>query len=1110
MRLHLIVLGILLSCSALVAEEKNDRPIRALLVTGGCCHDYTHQKTILTEGISARANVVWSIVHEGDGSTDHKLSLYDDPAWAKHFDVVVHDECFADVKDAAFVRGILKAHQNGLPAVNLHCAMHCYRVNFDHFKEWFEFTGIDSRSHGAQLPIALSYIATNEPILKGLGAWTTGPEELYNNVEIWKTVTPLIYGQQGNDKSLVAWMNNYRGTRVFSTTLGHNNATVSDPCYLDLVTRGLLWAVNKLDAAHLKPAKIKRKAQKMVRVPINLALHKKATASASENGHPPELSIDDNPETRWCAPDGGSNYWWQVDLGQPEEIAGIRIVWEKDNTIYEYKVDGSSDGTTWKPLLEKKGEARPQVDEQKFTATDIRHVRITITKASPGAWFSFFEFEVQGKELVERPAMDSPDTLLSGVRSPAGFEQTLFASPPNISYPTCLEATPWGDVFVGVDLNGSLDQQRDRGWVVRCRDKDGDGVADEFLTFAKMDSPRGLVFDHNTLYVMHPPFLEAFHDDNGDGKADRSEILVRGLGNDLDFRGADHTCNGVRMGIDGWLYIALGDYGALNAVAKDGSHLQLHGGGIVRVRSDGSQLEEVVHGTRNIYDVAIDPFMNIFTCDNTNDGDDWNLRLSHMIPTGEYGYPSLFRNFSREIMPAMRDFGGGSPTGALFMDEPGLPDDFGFGLYTCQWGWNNVSRHPLKKSGATFAADKETFLNIPRPTGIAADGLGNLYVASWKGATFNYAGVNAGFVVRVAPIGNEPKTFPELSKQSDRELIARLTSPSATQRLHVQREILRRKNGVNFIKPLRDLASSAKPRPVRAAAIFTLGQINQPTAWKSLVKLSNEPALLELALKALKDSKTQTLEMAQLFVDDLTDKDPAVRLQAVIALHRIEHRAAADRVVPLLLDEDVAVTLAAFRALIAFRAKDVCLKTLDSSNADLASGVLRVLGNLHDTDIVDNLLQRLAQNTSPKEAILETLCRLYFREGAWDGSWWTTRPDTSGPYYKPTPWEGTARIDAALRKELDKSDPRTTRFLLLMSQKYKIDFPNVSPQALESIVIDVSLPSSTRKKAFQTMAKRFTEKTVHLLSSGENRDPIIKELKNDFIHDPQHTQTSET
>ena len=38
----------------LVQEEA--RPIRDLLVIGGCCHDYERQKDILTKGISARAN----------------------------------------------------------------------------------------------------------------------------------------------------------------------------------------------------------------------------------------------------------------------------------------------------------------------------------------------------------------------------------------------------------------------------------------------------------------------------------------------------------------------------------------------------------------------------------------------------------------------------------------------------------------------------------------------------------------------------------------------------------------------------------------------------------------------------------------------------------------------------------------------------------------------------------------------------------------------------------------------------------------------------------------------------------------------------------------------
>ena len=66
----------------------------------------------------------------------------------------------------------------------------------------------------------------------------------------------------------------------------------------------------------------------------------------------------------------------------------------------------------------------------------------------------------------------------------------------------------------------------------------------------------------------------------GVGAANRSEVLVRGLGNDLKFRGADHTCNGVRMGIDGWIYIAVGDFGFHDAVGKDGKKLTMLGGGI--------------------------------------------------------------------------------------------------------------------------------------------------------------------------------------------------------------------------------------------------------------------------------------------------------------------------------------------------------------------------------------------------------------------------------------------------------------------------------------------------------------------------------------------------
>ena len=60
----------------------------------------------------------------------------------------------------------------------------------------------------------------------------------------------LATGTQGKQEAVVVWTNLYgkEKTRVFATTIGHNNATVEDARYLDLVAKGLLWATDKLDA----------------------------------------------------------------------------------------------------------------------------------------------------------------------------------------------------------------------------------------------------------------------------------------------------------------------------------------------------------------------------------------------------------------------------------------------------------------------------------------------------------------------------------------------------------------------------------------------------------------------------------------------------------------------------------------------------------------------------------------------------------------------------------------------------------------------------------------------------------------------------------------------
>ena len=242
-------------------------PLKVLLITGGCCHDYDGQKDILKKGLEARANVLVDQVHTSDKSTKPPLAILGNAKYADGYDLVIHDECGADISDEAAVRAVLKPHVDGTPGINLHCAMHSYRIGNPRdpvelgtpHALWFEYLGIQSSGHGPHEPIDVSYNEKPNPITRGFKNWRTHKEELYNNVAVFDSATSLASGKQkvkrrnGEERvseAVVIWTNEYgpKKTKVFSTTLGHYSETVGDSRYLDLVTRGLLWATGHLTA----------------------------------------------------------------------------------------------------------------------------------------------------------------------------------------------------------------------------------------------------------------------------------------------------------------------------------------------------------------------------------------------------------------------------------------------------------------------------------------------------------------------------------------------------------------------------------------------------------------------------------------------------------------------------------------------------------------------------------------------------------------------------------------------------------------------------------------------------------------------------------------------
>ncbi len=231
--------------------------IKALLITGGCCHDYDTQREIIPASIDTHTNlrVQWTILHQRTTAGDVLLDFYRNSDWAKGYDIVVHNECFAHISDDEYIAGILKPHLEGVPAVLIHCSMHSYREG-EKAEEWWKFCGVHSPGHGPKHPFEVQIKVQDHEITQGMKNWTTPQGELYFINNTYPTATPLAESKSEKDGQLYTniWVNAYgpKKTRVFATTIGHHNETMLEKNYMEMLTRGFLWAAGKQVSENLK------------------------------------------------------------------------------------------------------------------------------------------------------------------------------------------------------------------------------------------------------------------------------------------------------------------------------------------------------------------------------------------------------------------------------------------------------------------------------------------------------------------------------------------------------------------------------------------------------------------------------------------------------------------------------------------------------------------------------------------------------------------------------------------------------------------------------------------------------------------------------------------
>ncbi len=622
-------------------------------------------------------------------------------------------------------------------------------------------------------------------------------------------------------------------------------------------------------------------------------------------------------------------------------------------------------------------------------------------------------------------ARDEPSAL----QLAPGWKAELVAQAPEILFPTAIVAAPGGTIYLGqdpMDMPGPPTRPIDS---VLALHPDGRRTLFAEGLWAVM----GLEWADGTLYVVHAPFLSAFKDTDGDGRADERVDLVTGLGPEIPgFSGInDHVASGVRLGMDGFLYIAVGDKGIPKAVGLDGATIRLFGGGVVRVRPDGTGLEVVSTGERNPLSVALSATDEIFTYGNDDDSKKWPNSLTHHIVGAHFGYPYEFLAAPTRCLPIVAGQLGGSGTQGICYLEDGLPAEYRGDLFFCDWGLSSVFRYTLEPVGATYRLVRKSLLVGPgtvkdfRPFSITAAPDGRcLYLVDWAFPAWLADGPKTGRLFRltyegpdaVAPAPRSPLT-------STAAQIAGLDHPARSVRLESQRRLA----AAGAAAELTARFHQPEPTSGRLHALWALDAINTPEA-RTELRGALSDASAQVRVQAARSAGLRAdREARPALVACLGDPDATVRREAAIALGRLGDPEAGPELMRALAESDPFAAWSVRTAIRNLKAWDTDALTAALVDPDRREAALRLTDEVWAVPVVDALIAALGQTVDPavRLRLVANLAGLYRRYPEWTGHWFGTNPLAGTQPQKSRNWssEGMARVAAGMIGALGDADP---------------------------------------------------------------------------------------
>lgn len=487
---------------------------------------------------------------------------------------------------------------------------------------------------------------------------------------------------------------------------------------------------------------------------------------------------------------------------------------------------------------------------------------------------------------------------------PPGFEIELVASEEQgVSKPITVAWDDAGRLWTITALEYPLDGNEQPAAAKALYEKGG---RDQVLVFDKsygstpgqprvfadgLAMPMGILPYKDGALVGHGPDVLFLRDTDGDGKADKRELILTGFG----IQDSHLMPHQFTRAPGGWFWLAQGAFNYSRVKTKDGREHQFDQTRLARFTVDGMKFEDVTSGPCNIWGLVIDPEGETFI----QEANDFGYPVMHYQQGGSYpGCTGPFKPYA-PYHPSEVEFRmGGTGLSGLALSDPAssFPPPYAHVMYVANPITRKVQAIKIHREGPRFRYEKLPDFVLSsdewfRPVAIHFGPDGCLYIVDWYNKIISHNEVprthperdkTRGRVWRVRHKEQSRSEPPNVLAAKDDDLLKHLVSQSTWEMRAALHQIVDRP--VPALLPrIKQLAEdSSRSGAHRIHALWVLEEL-QRLELMTVQRLlgSDNRNLRREAIRSLQNLNFNVSEVLPLIVNFAEDHDPEVRAEVI-------------------------------------------------------------------------------------------------------------------------------------------------------------------------------------------------------------------------------------